>query len=210
MITKQPNVNEVFEAAYRGMYTVPASRFVRDFTGSYVDDGVRIAFSLWEVARTPVPHTNGLNLKEIASCMREASEIISGERETRGPIADELDGFALMLLDTATAQQPTPPAAGRPAATDISTRLRNCAKDQSGSGLTVELAQSAADEIERFYGGMLAWKCTAEKKDRDWQEEVSRAVTERCKAREAGERGAMPTEDDHSTGETGGTAPGGT
>jgi hypothetical protein len=60
--------------------------------------------------------------------------------------------------------------------TDISVRLRETADKQPG---WKKLLCEAADEIERYYGGMLAWKQTAETKDMQFRNEVSERVNER-------------------------------
>lgn len=74
--------------------------------------------------------------------------------------------------------------------TDLSHRLRETADKQPG---WKPLLTAAADEIERYYGGMLAWKKTAEKKDRDWQAERMGRVDDRIKARAADARESQPT-----------------
>jgi len=92
------------------------------------------------------------------------------------------------LLATQSAQgaQPEP---SKP--TDVSTKLRDAVE----SGLVGVMADkrmllAAAEEIERYYGGMLAWKQTAEKKDRDWNTERMARVNERCAERAASAAGA--------------------
>lgn len=59
------------------------------------------------------------------------------------------------------------------APTDLSKQLRDITKD-AGTGVYLsvrpQMLNAAAEEIERYYGGMMAWKKTAEKKDRDWNE----------------------------------------
>lgn len=74
--------------------------------------------------------------------------------------------------------------------TDLSNRLRETADQQPG---WKPLLTAAADEIERYYGGMMAWKQTAEKKDRDWQAERMERVNERCaeRAQQAAAPGAL-------------------
>jgi hypothetical protein len=60
------------------------------------------------------------------------------------------------------------------AQTDLSRQLRIAAQQFGVRGSTALFTTqviAAADEIERYYGGMLAWKKTAEKKDRDWNAE---------------------------------------
>lgn len=70
------------------------------------------------------------------------------------------------------------------APTDLSKRLRGYC-----TGTVVTLPSSdlhaAAEEIERYYGGMMAWKKTAEKKDRDWNAERMGRIDDRCAARAA-------------------------
>jgi hypothetical protein len=68
--------------------------------------------------------------------------------------------------------------------TDLSKRLRAKAGQPFGPEDFVLLTQ-AAEEIERYYGGMLAWKKTAEKKDRDWNAERMGRIDDRIAARVA-------------------------
>lgn len=82
--------------------------------------------------------------------------------------------------------------------TDLSAQLRDIAKNYgTGEYLQVrpQMLNAAAEEIERYYGGMLAWKRTAEKKDRDWNEELMARVDERCAARVAAPSGEIGTVD---------------
>lgn len=48
------------------------------------------------------------------------------------------------------------------APTDLSTRLRESADAVMLQADRAKLMRSAADEIERYYGGMMAWKRSAE------------------------------------------------
>jgi uncharacterized Zn finger protein (UPF0148 family) len=59
-------------------------------------------------------------------------------------------------------------ACGQSKETDLSKRLREIVADKGADALSFLRHQMllAADEIERYYGGMLAWKATAEAKDR--------------------------------------------
>lgn len=75
----------------------------------------------------------------------------------------------------APAKEPTLP-------TDLSHRLRVTADQQPG---WKPLLTAAADEIERYYGGMMAWKKTAEKKDADWNAERMGRVDDRIAASKA-------------------------
>lgn len=70
----------------------------------------------------------------------------------------------------------TPPAAEQAPkkATDLSHRLREIADQQVG---WKPLLTIAADEIDRYYGGMLAWKKTAEEKDAQAVEQVDAVQT---------------------------------
>jgi len=66
------------------------------------------------------------------------------------------------------------------APTDISVRLRAL---RSFGPEHFELLVQAADEIDRYYGAMLAWKQAAETKDRKLSEEMCARVDERVAAR---------------------------
>lgn len=86
-------------------------------------------------------------------------------------------------VEVLTAGQPEAkeaPARDENLPTDLSHRLRETADQQPG---WKPLLTAAADEIERYYGGMMAWKQTAEKKDADWNAERMARVDERCAAR---------------------------
>ena len=65
--------------------------------------------------------------------------------------------------------------------TDLSKRLREYAA--TGKAHSPKLLAQAADEIERYYGGMLAWKKSAETKDRDLSKERLARQNERIAAR---------------------------
>lgn len=73
------------------------------------------------------------------------------------------------------------PAPSRP--TEISGRLRQRASEAMPNQDDAKLMLTAADECDRFYGGMMAWKKTAQKKDADWNAERMARVDERCAAR---------------------------
>jgi len=88
------------------------------------------------------------------------------------------------LLATQSAKQGAQPSPRAP--TDISARLREYASNPGYSHNDyADTMRIAADECERFYGGMLAWKQTAEKKDRDWAAERTARIDDRCIARAA-------------------------
>lgn len=77
----------------------------------------------------------------------------------------------------AMASKPSDALQGKP--TDISIRLREYANDPSyihaGFAVYADTMRAAAGEIERYYGGMLAWKATAEAKDKQLAEKPSDA-----------------------------------
>lgn len=62
------------------------------------------------------------------------------------------------------------------APTDLSKRLRDAATADVAY-LMARLLVGAADEIERYYGGMMAWKRAAEAKDRAAQAQPADACT---------------------------------
>lgn len=71
--------------------------------------------------------------------------------------------------------------------TDISKRLREYAGNSGYSHNDyADTMRAAADEIERYYGGMVAWKNTAEKKDSDWNAERMARVDDRIAGRQEG------------------------
>jgi len=72
--------------------------------------------------------------------------------------------------DRATRADSTPTGSGEAVATEMAERLRGIVKCHGDNAVAVHtsLLAQAADECDRFYNGMMALKCTAEKKDRDW------------------------------------------
>jgi len=89
------------------------------------------------------------------------------------------------LRDLARELELAAPIARQAQPTDISRRLREyAANNRYSHNDYADTMRQAADEIERYYGGMLAWKQTAEKKDRDWNEERMARVNDRIAARE--------------------------
>lgn len=80
---------------------------------------------------------------------------------------------------------PVPAAGVQPTVpTDISARLREYAGNPGYSHNDyADTMRIAADECERFYGGMMAWKKTAETKDRKLSEEINARISERVEAR---------------------------
>lgn len=70
--------------------------------------------------------------------------------------------------------------------TDISTKLREYASNPGYSHNDyADVMRTAADECERFYGGMVAWKETAQAKDRSWSKHVEEIVEKRLAAHPA-------------------------
>lgn len=68
--------------------------------------------------------------------------------------------------------------------TDLSKQLREYAADSGYSHNDyADTMLAAASEIERYYGGMMAWKKTAETKDRKLSQEIENRISERCAAR---------------------------
>lgn len=98
----------------------------------------------------------------------------------RPGLSEALMEFAGLVLEIAPASADNPSTAGAAKPTDLSHRLRETADQQPG---WKSLLNAAAEEIERYYGGMMAWKQTAEKKDRDWQAERMGRVDDRIAAR---------------------------
>jgi hypothetical protein len=88
--------------------------------------------------------------------------------------------------DRATAAPAAPVQTAEP--TDLSKRLRQYAArapEHAVRSIATKDLIAAADEIDRYYGGMMAWKQTAEKKDRDWNAERMGRENDRIAARVA-------------------------
>lgn len=105
----------------------------------------------------------------------QSAENRAEERNKNAAARARLDAMALALAPALAGDvQPV-------AQTDLSKRLRALAiHDSQPIG---KLMGEAADEIDRYYGGMLAWKQTAETKDRKLSEEIAARVDERVAAR---------------------------
>lgn len=103
----------------------------------------------------------------LASKLRQIVDMAeTGEHGIGKVAAEAVEGIrnaALRAAPAVTDQQ-----------TDLSKRLRNIASEDTSpyfcTNVPKDDLRAAADEIERYYGGMLAWKQSAEKKDRDWNE----------------------------------------
>lgn len=67
--------------------------------------------------------------------------------------------------------------------TDLTTKLRQCVRTENMANRHANLFLAAAAEIERYYGGMIAWKQTAETRDKQLSETIEKRITERVQAR---------------------------
>lgn len=80
--------------------------------------------------------------------------------------------------------------------TDISKQLREYAADSGYSHNDyADTMLAAAFEIERYYVGMLAWKKTAETKDRKLSQEIESRISERCAARLESSQAQQPAQE---------------
>lgn len=79
------------------------------------------------------------------------------------------------------------PAAHVSAPTELTKRLRDIARGERPltTGALPELLVQAAEEIERYYGGMMAWKKTSSKKDADYNDERMARINDRLAAQPA-------------------------
>lgn len=147
-----------------------------DYDGSYLGMAFRLDDDVFKRCCDLLNRTNPpRNAAPIVSPTE--SEIII--ETAYGPINALTDnGFDVNVQPVASLQEQ--------AQTDLSKRLRETAKTPAAKmHLYSQIMCQAADEIDRYYNGMLAWKKTAEKKDADYREEVTRAVDARCAARAA-------------------------
>lgn len=112
-----------------------------------------------------------------AATRRDLSDFV----KSLGPTHPE--DVALAIHQRALAMAPKQEARNP---TDISQRLRDHATGGAKLATNTDnkLLLAAADEIERYYGGMLNWKKTAEKKDADWNVERMARVNDRIAARQ--------------------------
>jgi len=102
-------------------------------------------------------------LREEVASLQSAYE----EAERLGDAARE----ALKQSFAQPAQEPSKP-------TDILKRLMQYAVDPECSQACADTMRAAAEEIERYYGGMLAWKAIAEAKDKVAQQPAQAAAPE--------------------------------
>jgi hypothetical protein len=105
-----------------------------------------------------------------------------GEREVKPELRDDCYDFDKHSGYVPPTKSAAPIAAAPAAPTDLSKRLRAKATQPFGPE-DFALLTAAAEEIERYYGGMMAWKKTAQKKDADWNAERMARIDERCTAR---------------------------
>ncbi len=80
-------------------------------------------------------------------------------------------------------------------ATDLAKNLRQMVKTEPMQSLHAKAMTDAADEIERYFCGMMAWKQTAETKDRKLSEELTKRVDERV-AKRLSEQAQQPASKD--------------
>ncbi len=118
----------------------------------------------------------------IAACSPEVIlSLIASATASEARIA-ELNGRVAELEAAIAARAPT----------DISTRLREYAGNPGYShGDYADTMRIAADECERFHGGMVAWKQTAQNKDRKLGEEMTARINDRIAARVGSLEGAI-------------------
>jgi hypothetical protein len=101
------------------------------------------------------------------------TSVMQRANDSRAAFTRGWQDCAADLARQSQAAQPSKP-------TDISQRLREYAGNPGYSHNDyADTMRQAAEEIERYYGGMLAWKKTAEKKDRDWNAERMGRVNDR-------------------------------
>jgi hypothetical protein len=91
----------------------------------------------------------------------------------------EVAGTILGQIAAALVARPTAVMAGGLSHTDLSKRLREWGTTRAVAQHYADAMVAAADEIDRYYTGMVAWKQTAEKKDADWQAERMGRVDDR-------------------------------
>jgi len=104
----------------------------------------------------------------------------------RNGICSECGGNEFVARPKPAAQQAAAPGP-LDVETEMADRLRRIIANHPGGTIQVatKTLAAAADECDRFYNGMMAWKQTARKKDRDWNAERMERVNERCAARAA-------------------------
>jgi hypothetical protein len=142
----------------------------------------------WSGSAAPAPQQSELPTNE------QVAEVCFGihpdDYTTAGGPLDALhyDGEVVRtFLSSRAKAAPAAPVQTTPTReTDLSKRLRAIAaavKPNDPALVTPKCLTDAADEIDRYYGGMLAWKQTAEKKDRDWNAERMGRENDRIAAR---------------------------
>lgn len=152
-----------------------------------------VAMGIWpsispvlQVADAPAAPIDQDAIMEAVQEYASAWSLVGG-RFDNGSLLEQAEAMMVRIrsmLDFAPLVVPLPVDQG--ATTDLSKRLRDYAN--SGWKYTNNIVAradllAACDEIDRYYGGMMAWKKTAEKKDRDLSEERINAVNERCATR---------------------------
>jgi hypothetical protein len=130
------------------------------FDGGPLPEGVLRGSAAYHRRRREVYHAN-YHIQTLEGEMQVAvgDWIITGVKGERYPCKPDIFE-ATYEHATGNPASPAPVAA----ITDMSARLRETADQQPGWR---PLLTAAADEIERYYGGMMNWKRTAEAKDAD-------------------------------------------
>lgn len=129
--------------------------YIKEYGFIWEDEGVHYSLVKDECGWYISPHTQQ-NWKSWQAALAQANEV---KHECN---------------EKSQAQQPT----------DLSKQLREYAADSGYSHNDyADTMLAAASEIERYYGGMMAWKKTAEAKDRKLSQEIENRISERCAAR---------------------------
>ncbi len=107
-----------------------------------------------------------LSQKHRATIAKAAAVVRTRGHEGDARLADSLHGILASLVAAEDRRaQPAPTVQAEPRrSTDLSRKLRAIAT-MPFSPADFVLFTQAADEIERYYGGMLNWKATADDKD---------------------------------------------
>jgi hypothetical protein len=96
---------------------------------------------------------------------KRIAEVLLNNTKMRGATIGLVGNQLLPLFKALAGAAPLPELTGPSAPTGLSKRLRDASCNPGCTHERMTLFMQAADEIERYYGGMLAWKKTAESKD---------------------------------------------
>ena len=137
---------------------------------------------VWEKFVAGLYPNSGLDV-EVAQA-QQATPQFSTEY-TNGYTVGHADGYASCLRRVGRVQDAGVGAASH--ITDIAKELREYVSNPNyrHNDYVDKLMRSAADEVDRYYSGMMAWKKTAETKDSQLSQERQKIITERCEARHA-------------------------